>query len=655
MKNILSFLKNNVIFIFFFIFYFLYLCCVTRCLPINSDIANHMLQAQDFLSGNFLMKGWIFSGVTFLTTDLFVYEIAEIFCNYINWKSSYVASALMIFFVVLTFFLIIFKDNKKNIFQIAIFILLSTVFDYYYVFYLRVHTVAIAYTFIVFLLFYNILKDNNILELYIKQKDNKKKIYFLLFMLFIFLGAFGDFLFVVECVYPLLFFLIFHILQGKEKEENIRKLKFFIAIVINIVFTFLVDKIYFILNKSDRHSYISGGNFIGIDKIYDSFIMFLKNLFSISSGNYWDNNIGNFCTYIKFINVFILLIGIIVLFYTLFKFFSLKEVDNISVLFSLSVFFVFLANIFTTLNQPRYITIIPFLLYGLIIRNFDDISNLFNNKRVFVFIFIFLCLLSFIDKFNSINYKKIDDSTERMKDISNFLISKNLTNGFSSFWQSSVFTVLSEEKVKIRHLECIGNSFYQLNWFCKDSWYNEDTHFILFDLNSDEFFDQDKVKKYFGVPNNIYEHNNYIVYVYDKNISPFIIDNHNYVSKLFILPVERFYFNENVTKYTKTNKLILSKEGLVFGPYICMGEGKYQVNIYGRNLLSGYCDIYSNFLELKHNVNYIVESSNNSKICFLLDFKNIKKDKILDIEFRLFNNGDNLIELDHVEVKSYGK
>ena len=69
-------LKNNLIFFFVLIFYFLYLCCAARSLPINSDIANHMLQAQDFLSGNFLMKGWIFTGVTFLTTDLFVYEIA---------------------------------------------------------------------------------------------------------------------------------------------------------------------------------------------------------------------------------------------------------------------------------------------------------------------------------------------------------------------------------------------------------------------------------------------------------------------------------------------------------------------------------------------------------------------------------------------------
>ena len=647
-------LKNNLIFFFVLIFYFLYLCCAARSLPINSDIANHMLQAQDFLSGNFLMKGWIFTGVTFLTTDLFVYEIAEILCNSINWKSFYLSSALMVFFVVLTFFWLIFKNNKKNITKIVIFILLSTVFNYYCFFYLRVHTVAISYTFIVFLLFYNILQENNkISESYVKQKDNKKNVYIFLFMLFIFLGAFGDFLFVVECVYPLLLFLSFYILQGKEK--IISKLKIFVAVVINIILVFLADKIYFILNKSDRNSYISDKNFTEIDKICDSFIIFFKNLFFLTSGNYWETNIGNFFTYIKFINIFILLIGVVILFYILFKFFSLKEVDDISALLSLSVLFVFLANIFTPLNQARYITIIPFALYGLIIRNFDDISNLFKNKNCFCVVFIVLCLFSFIDKFNSINYKKFDESTERMKDISNFLIAKKLTYGFSSFWQSSIFTVLSEDKVKIRHIECIGNNFYQQNWFCKDLWYNEDTHFILFDLNGNDCLDQDKVKKYFGLPNNIYEYNNYIIYVYDKNISPLVIDNHNYLPKLFILPLERFYFNKNVVKDVKTHKLMLSKEGLVFGPYLYLGEGKYEVIIYGKNLLSVYCDVYSNFLKLKSNVNYIVNNISDSKICLLLDFKDIKRNKICDIEFRLFNNGDSMVEFDHVEVKSYGK
>ena len=124
MKNILFFLKKNIkiILVFiFFIIYFLYAYFVSRSLPINSDIANHMLQSQDFLSGNFLMKGWIFTGITFLTTDLIFYNIAELFCKGINCNSFYLSSTLMFFSVVLTYFLVICK-NKKNIISIIIFL-----------------------------------------------------------------------------------------------------------------------------------------------------------------------------------------------------------------------------------------------------------------------------------------------------------------------------------------------------------------------------------------------------------------------------------------------------------------------------------------------------------------------------------------------------
>ena len=667
MKNILFFLKKNIkiILVFiFFIIYFLYAYFVSRSLPINSDIANHMLQSQDFLSGNFLMKGWIFTGITFLTTDLIFYNIAELFCKGINCNSFYLSSTLMFFSVVLTYFLVICK-NKKNIISIIIFILLCTVFDFFCFVWLRVHSGALCYTFIVFLLFYNILQEN---EENLETDIKKKRYSFIWLMLLIFLGTFGDFLFVIECICPLLIFLLYYILQDTEKEKIINKVKIFVSIIINVILAIFADKLYFALNKSDKWSYINKKHFIGIDKLHDSFMSFIHHLLSLVSGHYWENNISNFVTYGKLINIFILLIGLIILFYVLFKFFTLKKVDNISVLLSLSAVLIFLANIFTPLNQARYAIIIPLALYGLIIRNFDDISNIFKNKKIFIGIFLVLCLFSFIDKFNTIDYKQINETTERIKDMSYFLKKHNLFNGYSSFWQSSVFTVLSEDKVKIRHLDCIRNSFYQRNWFCKDSWYSENTHFILFDLgdpdssyfgNKYSYFDwerfnkpfnQDKVKKYFGLPDKIYEYNNYIVYVYKKNLSPFVLDTHNYISKNVLLPNQIFYYNKNVIKDNKTNNLVLSKGGFVYGPYIEMGKSKYKVTIYGKNLLSAKIDIYSKSLDIKENVNYSILNRRNNKIDFLVNFKNMKY-KIKNVEFRISNNRNNIVEFDHVGVK----
>lgn len=659
MKNFMNSLKKiNIQYIFysiFFILYFYFICSQSRSYGINSDIANHMLQAQDFLSGNVLMKGWCFTGITFLTTDLFFYEIAELFCDGINWKSYYFATALMIFFIFLSYSFLVFKNIKKNIFHIVLFIFLSSIFIPVYFIYMRVHSGALCYTFIVFILFSDIFL-NNIENVGIIDKKIIR-IKFILFLLFIFLGSFGDFLFFIECICPIFIYIVFSLFQSIDKNKIISNVKLFLSILTSIFIAFVLDKIYFILNGSDKHSYINEKHFLGISGLYDNFVIFLNHLLGLTYSSYWEHNVTNLLTYVKIINFIILIIGIILLFYILIKyFFSIRTVDNLSVLLSLSVVFVGFANIFTDMNQLRYLILIPLALNGLIIRNFDDICCLFKNKKAFTIFFIILCLFSFIGKLNTLDCKNFNKQTEEMKELVIFLKEKKLFNGFSSFWRSSVFTVLSEGKVKIRHLNCIENNFYQSDWFCKDDWYNENTNFILFDLSKNtDSFKEDEVKKYFGVPKAIYYKKNYVIFVYDKNLASFIIDNHNYQSKLFILPLERFYFNKNVKKNIKANKLVLSKGGIVFGPYINLANGKYLVTIYGKNLLFADFDIYSSVISIKKSLNYKVLNIRDNKIDLLLDLKDLPKNKIRDIEFRSFNNRESMVEFDHVEVNSYGK
>ena len=510
-------LKKDFVYFIFFIIYFYFICLVTRCLPINSDIANHMLQAQDFLSGNFFMKDWNFSGVTFLTTDLLFYDIAYLFF-FIFWKSFYISSALMIFSVVLISFFLTFKNNEKSKLKLFLFFCFCLVFSYFYLLNIRIHSGALFFTFIVFLLFFDVL------EKYFKDKKNK--IILILFVLSIFLGAFGDFLFIIECIFPIVIYLIFSILQENNNGNISDKMKIFLYVVINLIFVFVADKIYFLISKANKHSYINNQCFVEPNRIYESFLVFINNLLNLSSGNYWDYNIGKFITYTKLANFIIVLFGIVLVFYIIFSFFSLKKVDNISILLSFSVVFVFLANIFTPFNLARYTIIIPFALYILIIRNLDYISNIFRKKNFFVIIFCILSMFCFIGKVTGINCAKLDAKTEEMKEVVTFLKEKNLSHGFSSFWQSSVFTVLSEGKVKIRHIDFEKNIFYKSNWFCKNNWYNEDTNFILFDLNRDESFilsfGQDEAKKNFGLPDKIFSYKSYVIFVYSKNLSTLI-------------------------------------------------------------------------------------------------------------------------------------
>ena len=48
--------------------YFLYLYFAFSAIPIDSDWASLNLEAADILSGNVLLRGWNFTGATFLFT-----------------------------------------------------------------------------------------------------------------------------------------------------------------------------------------------------------------------------------------------------------------------------------------------------------------------------------------------------------------------------------------------------------------------------------------------------------------------------------------------------------------------------------------------------------------------------------------------------------
>ena len=44
--------------------------------PINYDFANHVLEGQDWIGGNFFLKDWVLTGISFLTTELPFYGLS---------------------------------------------------------------------------------------------------------------------------------------------------------------------------------------------------------------------------------------------------------------------------------------------------------------------------------------------------------------------------------------------------------------------------------------------------------------------------------------------------------------------------------------------------------------------------------------------------
>ena len=96
-KNILPLI---LLFIFFAI-YGIYLFFAFAQVPMDSDFASLVLEANDILSGNIFLNGWYLTGATFILSEMPFYLISSAIFN-ISVKSYIFAVSLMTWFMILS-------------------------------------------------------------------------------------------------------------------------------------------------------------------------------------------------------------------------------------------------------------------------------------------------------------------------------------------------------------------------------------------------------------------------------------------------------------------------------------------------------------------------------------------------------------------------
>ena len=125
--NITSKYKIPIIcFIFLLVFCHIYI--IQSHMYIESDLSNMVLEADDFLKGNFLLRGWnnewFSTGITYLTTDL-LYFLFSVGLFGISKTSVYLGCSLYAFMTFITAFLLIKDDLKKlTVSNLIIFLLI---------------------------------------------------------------------------------------------------------------------------------------------------------------------------------------------------------------------------------------------------------------------------------------------------------------------------------------------------------------------------------------------------------------------------------------------------------------------------------------------------------------------------------------------------
>ena len=151
-----------------------------------------------------------------------------------------------------------------------------------------------------------------------------------------------------------------------------------------------------------------------------------------------------------------------------------------------------------------------------------------------------------------------------------------------------MFTVSSGENVTVRHIRRNGNVYMPYDWFCKNSWYTEETHFVLIN-NADGFegandafgINTASVTSIFGEPDKIYNVADFIIYAYDENLAPKLNQKAPSLADGVFDASEMNY--QNSASYG-IDGLTLGQGAIAYGPYDTLEAGEYDFIFDGENI-----------------------------------------------------------------------
>lgn len=501
------------------IIYVIAIIAICRCVGTDSDKANHLLQAYDILNGNVFLKDWNLTGVTFLTTDLLYYEIAELFFG-ISYKSIYVAGGLMISSVLMISFIAAdYGQEEHKILKKILCVLLLAIPCKELVSHFRVHTGAVFLSIFSYIVYYCIVKEKK----YLRR-------YFISLFIVLFMGTIGDLLLVIIAAIPIVLCCLYRLAQVEKKDGYIY-LKIAIISIGAVLGGFVFQKLYLWIGKANLNSYIGNQNFATVDQWPIKFQNFIVSILNMTMANFGGGRIADIWNLLKGVYFLVLLMAVIFMIISINNFLKNEEEDCLSTLLALGIIMAFLAYLLTDMAQPRYITLIPIASILLVVRNVQWLYEKFNNRKMISTIVISIAVLGAIGKMHEVLTYEYPTINKSYAEIIEFLEEHNLKYGYASFWNASNLTVLSENNVKVRHITKNGPTYEMYNWFNKNSWYHEDTTFVLVNNSSKDLgamdpfgVSEEGIIQVFGNPSECYEINDYIVMVYEKKLSDALSD-----------------------------------------------------------------------------------------------------------------------------------
>jgi len=498
--------------------YFLLCMNIFQSVVIDSDYSNLVLESADIIRGNIFLRNWNLTGISFLTTDLIFFVIGTLFHG-ISINAYYLAITLMFVVVSLISLMMMGEITKKNIFVVIILWLSIGAIPMGVIGHLRAHMAVWAYIFIVYYIADVIIQDN----------AKHKILCYSIFALCIALGVVGDAIMILAGVIPLIFVFTIQLLLNRTKlslKNPVVLLCLFS--ILGLILGMALDKLYFVIGGANKNSFLESITFVPLERVVRNFWLLIEGLLELMDARFIGKSITTLRTPWYLLRASIVISSLIIIVYNVVMFFKRKSKDLVSILLSFGFIFITCFYIFTSasvdIGATRYFSYAPLLFGILLIRwllasKFLD-KYLFESKIKVRQLIAIIGILIIIFAVRDVTH--MTKASSGREELVSFLESKNLSVGYTDFWNASVSTVTSKGKIGIRAIMGINNSIHPHYWFCKNSWYNEPANFVVIGNGYCHITEQ-SIKSAFGLPNERHEVKEYVVYVYNYDLSRHIV------------------------------------------------------------------------------------------------------------------------------------
>ncbi len=477
----------------------------------NADDASHFLEANSFLHGNILLKGWFLSPDTFWTIDTPIDALFIFINGFTITTIVYAESAVYSAIIALSFFLMKrgrpLKDAWLPIAAGMLLLLLPSQELTHYASAIAIHVGTIAYF---------------LAALVIIDKVNIKWLAAILVFFLLLLDALGDPFSLYVFVLPVIAVFFLQWLQSRTIGNALLCSASVAVIPVSMGILRLVTAL------GGFYTYPSNLTIVNFDGLASNIGLTIQGILLLFGINIWGQPINSALVVESLFRLPILLA---VLYFIYIEIKQIRQrcafqqkTDVVQLILLFALFFTLAAYIFSSyaldLGTTRFL--LPVVFLGLIVLGRQDFTAIALNRRTHATI-LGVCAVGYMVFF--IPRLLAPAASPPITPAAVWLEQNGYTSGYGAYWDSAIITLLTSGKVQVTPVQGNNHSIITYYWLDQQSAYSDQSFFLVFasaNPPGNGNVDQQNAINTFGTPDIIKNIGKFTILIWNHPITPVI-------------------------------------------------------------------------------------------------------------------------------------